>query len=313
MELFVRLVDWFASLFEHTYTRQVALKFLDLSAQLLPYVLIGLVLVALLKTLFPREKMAGRLRGNSFFALLLAGTLGAVSPIGTYALIPLMASLMRAGTVPVAPLVTFLTASPQINPLLFIMTLGAFGPGMAVMRVVSALTLGLVAGLLARRFVPPAACPAPVESVPTVLNDLTKASSNPPARFVRELLSEGRFVLKIFFLSVLVAALVAALVPADLVARMLGGKGHLPVFLAVLLGIPFYACGGGAIPVLEVLMDLGMSKGAILAFFISGPATKPSVLVALFACMERRVILLYLAVTLAGAFLFGVGYNWCAR
>jgi uncharacterized membrane protein YraQ (UPF0718 family) len=106
-----------------------------------------------------------------------------------------------------------------------------------------------------------------------------------------------------------VAAAVAALIPADLIFRVLGGESSFTVLLAVLLGIPLYACGGGTIPVMVVLHDMGMSQGAILGFFISGPATKASTLAALVAALEKKAVILYLAVTLIGAFAFGIAYN----
>jgi uncharacterized membrane protein YraQ (UPF0718 family) len=93
------------------------------------------------------------------------------------------------------------------------------------------------------------------------------------------------------------------------VARVLGGYSPLSITLAVLAGIPLYACGGGAIPVMEVLAEKGMNHGAILAFFISGPAAKFSTLAALLVSLPRRLFWLYCLVTLGGALAFGLVYG----
>jgi len=308
MELYIRIRDTLEQFFAGTYTLKVGSLFLSLLFQLLPFVLGGIALVALFNTFMPKERLANRLsRGSTYLPLLFASLLGAVSPIGTYALVPLIATLLKEKRLPASVLISFLIASPLINPLLFMLTLGAFGPMMAAMRLLAALVLGVSGGLLARKLFPFVA--------PTGLHSegMTVLGPTYPSRgrhFLFEFKKHFKFVFRIFVLSLLVASLTAALIPANLIARVMGGESPASVLLAVILGVPLYACGGGAIPVLEVLRDMGMSKGAILAFFISGPATKFSTLTALVLCLERKVVALYLAITLVGAFLFGMVYNF---
>jgi hypothetical protein len=105
------------------------------------------------------------------------------------------------------------------------------------------------------------------------------------------------------------AALAKNLIPVGWIAKSFGGNQTLSVLTAVAAGVPLYACGGGTIPVMKTLQDLGLDKGAVLAFFISGPATKLSTIVALNAAVTRRVFFLYLAITLIGATGFGLLYN----
>jgi hypothetical protein len=291
-----------ARLFENTYTRKVIVTFWDLFVQLFPSLIAGVLLSSVLIVCLPRDRLGAFLNRRGFLALASAVCLGAISPIGTYAVIPFIASLMRAGTFPRAPLMAFLIASPLINPLLFFLTRAAFGLEMALMRVAAALVLGALGGILSFWIWKAPRSPA------------SPAPSTPWPGFSRhafgvELLKQSKFIGRIFTLSLLVAAAVSALVPADLIFRVLGGESSFTVLLAVLLGIPLYACGGGTIPVMAVLHDMGMSQGAILGFFISGPATKASTLAALFAAMDRKTVILYLAITLIGAFAFGMVYN----
>ena len=78
--------------------------------------------------------------------------------------------------------------------------------------------------------------------------------------------------------------------------------------LAAALGVPLYACGGGSIPIVESMMQMGMSPGAALAFFIAGPATKFSTLSMLGAVWGRRILLFYLGLMLAGPLFWGYAY-----
>jgi uncharacterized membrane protein YraQ (UPF0718 family) len=305
MENLTALLSTFLHLFQNTYTKRIVFKFLDLLAQLWPFVAAGILITALLTLFFPKERLAGAVRRHGALSLVISALLGAVSPVGTYALIPLVGALLARADWPRPPLVAFMISSPLINPFLFILTMGAFGVKMAVMRLLASVLLGLAGGMAASKLWPvsesdavPSDALPPTPSEAVTLGDLGA-----------ELLKQSKFILKVFGLSLLVAALVSVMVPANLVARVLGTGSSVSVLLAVGLGIPLYACGGGSIPVMEVLYNMGMAKGAVLAFFISGPATKISTLAALLVCIEKRIVLLYLGVALAGAFVFGVVYN----
>ena len=78
--------------------------------------------------------------------------------------------------------------------------------------------------------------------------------------------------------------------------------------MAVALGVPLYACGGGSIPIVEIMMQMGMTSGAALAFFIAGPATKFSTLAVLGTVFGRRLLFCYLALMLSGALFWGLVY-----
>ena len=81
------------------------------------------------------------------------------------------------------------------------------------------------------------------------------------------------------------------------------------VITAMALGIPFYSCGGAAIPLIEILSEMGMNKGAVLAFFTAGPSTKLETLYVFKSAFSGYLVLIiYLAYSLLGAFLCGMIY-----
>ena len=65
--------------------------------------------------------------------------------------------------------------------------------------------------------------------------------------------------------------------------------------MAVAIGAPLYACGGGTIPLLMQWLASGMSMGSASAFMITGPATKITNLGALKIVLGMRRFALYLA------------------
>ena len=127
--------------------------------------------------------------------------------------------------------------------------------------------------------------------------------------FFNELYRMTRYVSKFFFLAVFLAAAIKILVNPTIIVRLFDSDSFFSVALLTGAGIPFYICGGAAIPVVQQLADLGLSKGAVLAFFISGPVTKISSLVIIKQAFESTVLVLYLAIGIVGALVFGLLYN----
>ena len=116
------------------------------------------------------------------------------------------------------------------------------------------------------------------------------------------------FIAKFFGLGIFIAALVKTFLSQELVLALVGPGSVWAVPMAVALGVPLYACGGGSIPIVESMMQMGMSPGAALGFFIAGPATKFSTLTMLGAVWGRRILLFYLSLMLVGALFWGFLY-----
>lgn len=305
---------WVAYYFAGTYTHQLLLATWDLLLQLWPYFAVGIVASAAISSLWSRDELASRFRRSSGVSIASATLIGVVSPMPTYVAIPMVAVLYGAG-VPAPPLFAFLVASPLMNPVLFALIAGAFGYQMALALLVSAITLGFSAGMIMhvclnrgkfKQFMPAQGGAAGPDSVRSLEAGRWRAFMT---CFPNQLVKMTRFAGRLFLLGVVVAAAVKVLVPASWVISMLGHEHSWSVLVAAAAGIPLYACGGGAIPVFKTLQDLGMDKGAILAFFISGPATKLSTLVALKAAVRIQVFLLYFTIALVGAVAFGLAYG----
>jgi uncharacterized protein len=295
----------FLSVFDRTYTYRILTNFRDLFVELFPYLILGILIVVLLQRQLPRLHGLRALRSDSTLNILVATLLGMAAPLSVYVAVPVTASLIAAG-MPAAVAVAFLFACPLIDPNLLLLTWGALGWKMAAARAVTAFLLGSGAGLLYRRF-------SGRLAFQPALNPGTDPGrhghSSGGKSFLGALRSHGLFVARLFTVSLLIASAIKALVPPETVSSLLGGRGSLSVLTAIGLGIPFYQCGGASIPVMQSLTALGMSPGAVLAFFISGPATKIPALYAFRAGYGTRFLLAFLAYTLLGAFAAGLAFN----
>lgn len=276
-----------------------------LFGQLWYYLAAGILLAAWLDQAIPSHKWQ-RLFSENRTNMALAALVGAASPLCTYGTVPVLVQLLRHGASP-APLLTFLAASSLMNPQLFVLMLGGLGLEMALAQLLSVVILSLTVGLMAGHWPPQ-----------TLLNPHTLAanstSDEPPitdgpfswSGFLSQVVRLTESVGLYFVVGIIIAAAIEVFVPSAWVVRLLGEEHWYSVLVAGSLGVPFYACGGGAIPWIRVLLEEGMSRGAALAFFLAGPATRVTALAALATVLSRRALVLYVAFVLAGA--IGLGY-----
>ena len=306
---FYYAADWCRDELAGTRTGAVGSQFFELVAELWYWLIVGAFLSALASHYLPRTRLGDLLSRHRVSSIVGATLLGLVSPLCTFAAIPVVSRVLRSG-VPAPPLIAFLFASPLMNPALFAYTYGALGIEMAVARTVTALGIGLTAGfgthlLQARGTL--AVDLLPREHPVAVAGGSAAPVSVAPG-LGRRFLGDLGFITRWFTLGVLLAAVSATFLSTELVSSVLGSGSRWSVPAGVVLGVPLYACGGGAIPIVETMIRLGMTPGAALAFFIAGPATKFHTIGTLGAVFGRRVLIWYLVVMISGALASGYLY-----
>lgn len=243
--------------------------------------------------------------------MVFAAILGVVSPLGSYITIPVAAALFTVG-IPLPVLITLIVSSPIINPNLFVLTAGVMGIELAIMRIVAAILLGLTAGFITHMLIkknilkPDDILKNNSEAFQKWLNTTPTVSLK---AFFTDLFRMTLFVSRYFFLAIFLAAIIKIFMNPNWIGSIFNQNQFLSVLISTSAGVPFYICGGAAIPVVQSLAELGMSKGAVLAYFISGPVTKISTLVILQGTFKIKIVAIYLTVGLLGAILLGYLYQ----
>jgi uncharacterized membrane protein YraQ (UPF0718 family) len=299
--------------FEASYTKRILVEAVQLMGQLWPYLVFGIIATTLITIFISKQQMVSFFNRRNFAtSIIIASLIGIISPFGSYVIIPMAAALLLTG-VPLHVLMALMVASPLINPNLFLLTTGAMGLEMAIMRVLSAFVLGIFAGYLTlwieKRYNLSPEIIINKNKQPASIQYFNTENKRSIPGFFNELFKITSWVSRFFFLAIILAAAIKILVNPVIIVRLFDSDSFLSVALLTGAGIPFYICGGAAIPVVQQLADLGLSKGAVLAFFISGPVTKISTLVIISQAFERTVLMLYLAIGIGGAFIIGLFYN----
>lgn len=105
--------------------QQFAIIFLSILLEALPFVLVGTIISSLIEIFVSREWLATHLPKKSIVAYLVAGMAGLIFPVCECAIVPIMRRLVKKG-MPIGVAITFMLATPTINPIVLLSTHYAF-------------------------------------------------------------------------------------------------------------------------------------------------------------------------------------------
>ena len=226
-----------------------------------------------------------------------------------------------------APVMVFLISSPLMSPSAFLITLGSLGLCIAMWKLLSAGALGLgrgwvtdwlsKQGYLGRsilRVETEPQYPDQTASCSTSERDgqaikMPRVTMEDVIIFLRFIGKFSIFIGKFIIIAVIAQSLMVRFVPQDWVSAVVGIQNSYSVLISTIVGIPAYFSSISAVPLLRGLMDLGMDKGAVLAFIIAGPVMSVPSIIAVMALFKRRALYIYVTVGFFGALIFGYTYR----
>ena len=288
-----------------------------------PYILFAVLAVAYLKASGAEAIVAKAFEGRQVRMIMLAALMGGLSPFCSCEVIPFIAGLLALGT-PIAPVMAFWLASPLMDPAAFLITASALGLQFAIAKTFVAVGMGLLGGFamygmtqsgwfadpLKPRESGGGCCgPSPFKGKPVWRFWQEEKRRD---MFFREAVANAHFLFKWLSLAYLLESLMLAYMPAETIARVLGGDGLMPIVLSALVGAPAYLNSYAAPPLVAGLMEQGMSPGAAMAFVVAGGVSCIPAMTAVFALVKRQVFAAYVVLGFVGAVLSGVAYGLVA-
>ena len=280
-------------------------------AGLFPYVVLGALIGETLKFTSWSSLIHRKISRTPLVSVVSGVVLGIISPLCTFGTIPVVISLYK-GKVPIGPLMAFLSASSLMNPQLFIMIAGGLGIRFAMMSLAIAVTFPLLVGTIAL-WVPDRYA---IRNKHIHESEESKARQTEPAvtnkkpwntrLYLKNVLKQLLFVGKYVLIGALVGSLIESFVPGHYMLMVFENNEIATILVAALAGIPLYACGGGAIPVIRLMIAQGMSQGTALAFMTVGQGTRLSPLMALASFMKPVFLILYTTALIIFTTAFGL-------
>ncbi|MEO9518310.1 MAG: permease [Paracoccaceae bacterium] len=286
-----------------------------------PFILFAVLAIAYLKATGTENLLARAFEGNPARMIVFAALLGGMSPFCSCEVIPFIAALLAVGA-PLGAVMAFWLASPLMDPAMFLITSGTLGWDFAVAKTIAAVSLGLFGGFGTQLLSNTPLFVDPLRERPSIGGccSVYKPFSGKPVwmfwkqaerveTFKNTALDNAAFLLKWLTLAYLVESLMLEYVPAEWIGSVLGGEGIGPILLGALVGAPAYLNGYAAVPLVDALIDQGMSNGAAMSFVIAGGVSCIPAAIAVWALVKPRVFFAYLGFAIVGAVLAGLAWQ----
>jgi uncharacterized membrane protein YraQ (UPF0718 family) len=286
----------------------------QLSLEAAPWLLLGLIIGGLFKSLVPQAFLQRHLTRPGLSSIIKAAILGMPLPLCSCGVIPAAMGLRQAGASKPATS-SFLVATPETGVDSISVTYAMMGPVMAVIRPVAALISAVITGVLVLLFGDEK---QPVSERPVASSCCGGGDDGPqqapPAWYhqaidgiVYALTDLYQSILKWLIIGIALAALIEAFVPHDWLIRW--GDSWLVMILMLFVGIPMYVCATGSTPIAAGFLLAGISPGAVLVFLLAGPATNMATLGVIRDQMGGRTMWLYLAGIISCSLVLGLLVN----
>ncbi len=287
-------------------------EFLILFAELAVLFLVISFIVGFLQSKFSNDRLKRILsKGNTITNSVIGATIGLLTPFCTCSTIPLLIGLFQSNA-PFGGAMSFLFASPLLNPAVVVLFITFFGVKATIIYVSIIFGFSILAGIFLekmgfRKYIKPIASPKTCgcgcgRHSPKSQTDMQSAVASSMELFKK--------IFPFLILVAVVGSIIKGLVPNTYVMMLSSGHNEfISVPLAAILGIPMYIRTETMIPIGMVLFEKGLGMGTIIALLVGGAGLSVPELVLLNTIFEKKLAFTIIFSIFSVAVLTGIIFN----
>lgn len=287
----------------------VSLKFFALILAELTSLFLGIsTIIGLVLQYVSNERLRSWLSKRGLLGNFLGAAMGAITPFCSCSTIPMTVGLLRAG-VPFGATMSFVLASPLLNPIILAMFWALLGWQACVVYGLVTFVLAIASGA----FLEIIGLTLDVKKVR--VSGGSGERTTPPTFGGKLRLAFGgawsdfRGVLVYLIIGVAIGAAIYGYLPSDFVVRIVGPHNPIAVPVAAVIGIPLYVRAETVIPIALALTKKGMSIGAVLALVIGGAGMSIPEMSMLASIFKTRLVAVFVGVVFVTAVMAGFTFN----
>ena len=272
-------------------------------------------IVEIILMYIPQEKISKKIEKAGFFGNVIAAGFGALTPFCACSTLPMTVGFLNAG-VPFGATMSFLIASPLLNPIIIAMLGALVGIKAMLIYVAIAFLCAVFFGwglqkVDAQKYVKnvrlkkQSCCSAGEKPI--------EAKKLPWSQKIAIALRAGWDTLRPIFwyliIGVALGAVIYGYMPSDWVLKIAGPDNPFAVPVAAIIGVPLYIRAETAIPIGVALMGKGMSIGAVIALVIGGAGMAIPEMSMLASIFKKKLVAMIVAVIFLTAVISGYLFN----
>lgn len=280
--------------------------FLMLFFELLLLFIVVSFIVSLIQQVVSEKKIKKLLsKPNKAVNYIFGMIIGAVTPFCSCSTIPILAGLLNS-KVPFGPAMSFLIASPLMNPLMIFMLWALLGWKVAVVYFAVLAIFSILTGLVFSKI-------NLAESYKGVNVEGDGFFANKSgSRFKQALNDAWAFLypmLPYLLIGVFIGAFIYGFIPEEFITKYASGTGFISVFIASVIGVPMYIRPETMLPIAEALVSKGMSLGTVVALIIGGAGASIPEVVLLSKLFKKKFVISFVIAILVVAIATGLIVN----
>ena len=280
--------------------------FVMLFFELLILFIIVSFIVSIIQQIVSEEKIKHFLsKPNQVINYILGMAFGAMTPFCSCSTIPILAGLLNS-KVPFGPAVSFLIASPLMNPLMVFMLWVLLGWKVAIVYFIVLAIFSILTGFVFSK----------MNLAETYKGVNVKGDgffANKTGSRVKHALNDAWAflypMLPYLFIGVFIGAFIYGFVPETFITIYASGGGIISVFIASIIGIPMYIRPETMLPIAEALVSKGMSLGTVVALIIGGAGASIPEVVLLTKLFKKKFVVSFVIAILVVAIATGLIVN----
>lgn len=269
-------------------------------------------LVALMLTYIPRERLSSWLTRRGLGGNTLGALVGSLTPFCACSTIPMTLGMLQAGA-PFGSVMSFVIASPLLNPIIIVMLVTLMGWHVAAMYFIVTFVGAVLFGAFLQRM----GFGNQVKSVRIKTNVSAEEDDSVVPKFKDRLVqslqsawSDYRGVFQYLLIGVAVGSAIYGYIPEEFIVGIAGPDYLLAVPIAATIGVPLYIRAETAIPIGLGLMSKGMGLGTVIALIIGGSGMAIPEISMLAGIFKRKLVGALVAViwltAVVGGYLFNI-------
>lgn len=281
------------------------------SIKILILLFVIIFVITFIRSYLPPEKIKKLLTNRfEFVGNILAALIGIITPFCSCSAVPLFIGFIESG-VPLGVTFSYLISAPMVNEVAAVMLLGLFGFKVALIYIVSGVTIAVIVGFILGKM-----------RLEHLVEDYVWKIKAGESNYDQKITTKERtfesykytvdLIKKVFpfiLIGVGLGSLIHGYAPENLLNQIVGKHNLLAVPLVVAIGVPLYSNAAGTIPIVKSLMEKGLPLGTSLAFMMSVTAFSLPEMIILRKVLKMKLLIIYITILALGIMFTGYLFN----
>lgn len=290
--------------------------FIHYLKEIVPALAIGFFISGLVHEFIPENLVLKHLGSRGIKPIFFSTFIGTLLPICCWGSLPIAVSFYKKGA-RLGPILAFLIATPATSISALLVTYSVMGIGFAVYIFFAVIIMGMAIGLIGNT----------IKYKPKMIEEEIKCphcQAEPEHKHLHKkktLTGKLRSALRYacvdlpkeigveLLMGIVLAAFVATFVPiGSLIKTYL--SGWFGYGFSIIFGILMYICSTATVPLVDSLIQQGLSQGAGMTLLLIGPVTSYGTLLVLGKEYGIKVLSIFLSSLIIMSLLLGVGFQF---